>query len=83
MATSPIISWQIEGERVADFILGDSKITADGDPSHESKRCFLLGRKVMTNLDCILKNGDITFLTKVRAVKARAFPAVMYCYVTY
>ena len=81
MASGPIISWQIEGETVEaarDFILGDSKITADGDCSHEIKRCLLLGRKVMTNLDSILKSRDITLPTKVRLVKAMAFPAIMY-----
>ena len=73
MASSPIISWQIDGETmetVADFILGGSKITADGDCSHEIKRCLLLGSKVMTNLDSILKSRDITLSTKVRLVKA-------------
>ena len=81
MASGPIISWQIDGETVetmADFILGGSKITADGDSSHEIKRCLLLGRKVMTNLDSILKSRDITLPTKVRLVKAIIFPAVMY-----
>ena len=81
MASSPITSWQIEREtveRVADFILWGSKITADGDCSHEIKRCLLLGRKVMTNLDSILKNRDITLPTKVRLVKAMVFPVVMY-----
>ena len=80
MASNPITSWQIDGEieeTVADFILGDSKITADGDCSHEIKRCLLLGRKVMTNLDSILKSRDIT-LSKIRLVKAMAFPVVMY-----
>ena len=80
MASSPITSWQIDAEaveRVADFILGDSKITADGDHSHEIKRCFLLGRKVMTNLDCILKSRDIILPTKVRLVKAMVFPVVI------
>ena len=80
-ASSPITSWQINGETmetVADFILGGSKITADGDCSHEIKRCLLLGRKVMTNLDSILKNRDITLSTKVRLVKAMVFPVVMY-----
>jgi len=79
-ASSPITSWKIDAEtveRVADFILGDSKITADGDPSHESKRCFLLGRKVMTNLDCILKSRYNTLPTKVRLVKAMVFPVVI------
>ena len=81
MASGPIPSWQIDGETVdtvADFIFGGSKITADGDCSHEIKRCLLLGRKVMTNLDSILKSRDITLLTKVRLVKAMAFPIVMY-----
>ena len=81
MASSPITSWQIDGETVetvADFILGGSKITADGDCSHEIKRCLLLGRKVMTNLDSILKSRDITLPTKVRLVKAMVFPVVMY-----
>ena len=80
-ASSPITSWQIDGETVetvADFILGGSKITADGDYSHEIKRCLLLGRKVMTNLDSILKSRDISFLTKVHLVKAMFFPVVMY-----
>ena len=74
-------SWQVDGETVetvADFILGGSKITADGDYSHEIKRCLLLGRKVMTNLDSILKSRDITLPTKVRLVKAMVFPVVMY-----
>ena len=81
MATSPITAWQIDGETVetvANFILGGSKITADGDCSHEIKRHFFLGRKVMTNLDSILKNIDITLSTKVRLVKAMVFPVVMY-----
>ena len=78
MASGPITSWQIDGETVADFILGGSKVTADGDCSHEIKRHLLLGRKVMTNLDSILKNRDITFSTKVRLVKAMVFPVVMY-----
>ena len=80
-ASSPITSWQIDGERVEtvrDFILGDSKITADGDCSHEIKRCLLLGRKVITNLDNILKSRDITLPTKVHLVKAMVFPVVMY-----
>ena len=67
-------------ETVTDFILGDSKITTDGDCIHEIKRCLLLGRKVMTNLDSILKSRDITLLTKVRLVKGMAFPVVMYAY---
>ena len=81
MASGPITSWQIDGETVetvADFILGGSKITADGDCSHEIKRCLLLGRKSMTNLDSILKSRDITLPTKVRLVKAMVFPVVMY-----
>ena len=81
MASSPIISWQIDGETVetvADFILGGSKITADGDCSHEIKRHLLLGRKVRTNLDSIFKSRDITLPTKVRLVKAMVFPVVMY-----
>ena len=81
MASGPISSWQIDGETVeivSDFILGGSKITADGDCSHEIKRCLLLGRKVMTNLDGILKSRDITLPTKVRLVKAMVFPVVMY-----
>ena len=78
MASSPITSWQIDAETVADFILLDSKITADGDYSHEIKRCLLLGREVMTNLDSILKHRDITLSTKVRLVKAMVFPVVMY-----
>ena len=78
MASSPIMSWQIDVETVRDFILGGSKITADGDGSHEIKRCLLLGRKVMTNLDSILKSRDITLPTKVRLGKAVVFPVVMY-----
>ena len=81
MASGPITSWQIDGEtvkRVADFIFGGSKITADGDCSHEIKKCLLLGRKVMTNLDNILKSRDITLSTKVCLVKALIFPVVMY-----
>ena len=81
MASSPIISWQIDGEiveTVADFILGGSKITADGDCSHEIKRRLLLGRKIMTNLDGILKNRNTTLPTKVHLVKAIVFPVVMY-----
>ena len=81
MASGPIISWQIDGETmetVRDFILGGSKITADGDCSHEIKRCLLLGRKAMTNLDSILKSRDITLPTKVHLVKAMVFPVVMY-----
>ena len=78
MASGPIISWQIDGERVTDFIFLGSKITADGDCSHEIKRRLLLGRKVMTNLDSILKSRDITLPTKVQTVKAMVFPVVMY-----
>ena len=78
MASCPITSWQIGGETVADFIFLDSKITADGDCSHEIKRHLLLGRKVMTNLDSILKSRDITLPTKVHLVKAMVFPVVMY-----
>ena len=81
IASGPITSWQIDGETmdtVTDFILGGSKINADGDCSHEIKRCLLLGRKVMTNLDSILKSRDITLATKVRLVKAMVFPVVMY-----
>ena len=81
MVTGPITSWQIDGEtmeRVTDFILGGSKITADGDCSHEIKRCFLLGRKVMSSLDSTLKSRDITLPTKVCLVKAMVFPVVMY-----
>ena len=77
MASGPITSWQIDGETVADFIFQGSKITADGDCSHEIKRCLLLGRKVMTNLDSILKSRDITLPTKVHLVKATVFPVVM------
>ena len=78
MASGPITSWQIDGETVVDFIFLDSKITADGDCSHEIKRCLLPGRKVMTNLDSILKSRDITLPTKVHLVKAMVFPVVMY-----
>ena len=81
MASGPITSWEIDGETVeivSDFILGGSKITADGDCSHEIKRRFLIGRKVMTNLDNILKSRDITLPTKVPLVKAMAFPVVKY-----
>ena len=78
MASGPITSWQIDGETVSDFILGGSKITADGACSHEIKRRLLLGRKVMTNLDSIFKSRDITVPTKVRLVKAMVFPVVMY-----
>ena len=81
MASGPITSWEIDGETVetvSDFILGGSKITSDGDCSHEIKRRLLLGRKVMTNLDSIFKSRDITLLTKVRLVKAMVFPVVIY-----
>ena len=81
MASSPITSWEVDGETVetvSDFILGGSKITADGDCSHEIKRCLLLGRKVMTSLDSIFKSRDITLPTKVRLVKAMVFPVVKY-----
>ena len=78
MASSAITSWQIDGETVADFILGGSKITADGDCSHVIKRHLLLGRKSMTNLDSILKSRDITLPTKVCLIKAMTFPVVMY-----
>ena len=81
MASVPITSWQIDGEsieKVRDFIFLDSKITADGDCSHEIKRCLLLGRKVMTNLDSILKSRDITWPTQVHLVKAMVFPGVLY-----
>ena len=84
MASSPITSWEIDGETVetvSNFIFGGSKITADGDCGHEIKRRLLLGRKVMTNLDSILKGRDITFPTKVCLVKAMVFPVIMYgCY---
>ena len=78
MASGPITSWEIDGETVSDFIWGGSKITADGDCSHEIKRCLLLERKVMTNLDSIFKSRDITLSTKVHIVKAMVFPVVMY-----
>ena len=78
MASGPITSWQIDGETVTDFILGGSKITADGECSHEIERRLLLGRKVMTNLDSILKSRDVTLPTQVRLVKAMVFPVVMY-----
>ena len=81
MASGPITSWQIDGETmetVIDFLFLSSKITADGDCSHEIKRCLLLGRKAMTNLDSILKSRDITVLTKVHLIKAMVFPVVMY-----
>ena len=80
MASSPITSWQIDGETMRDFILGGSKITADGDCSHEIKRCLLLGRKDMTNLDSIFKSRDIILPTKVHLVKAMVFPVVIYGY---
>ena len=82
-ASGPITSWQIDGETVktvAEFILGGSKITADGDCSHEIKRCLLFGRKVMTNLDSIFKSRDITLPTKVHLVKAMVFPVAVYGY---
>ena len=78
MTSGPITSWQIDRETVADFIFLGSKITTDGDCSHEIKRCLLLGRKVMTNLDSLFKSRDITLATKVRLVKAMVFPVVMY-----
>ena len=81
MAPGPITSWQIDGETmetVTDFILGGSKITSDGDCSHKIKRCLLLGRKAMTNLDSILKSRDIILLTNVHIVKAMVFPVIMY-----
>ena len=81
MASCPITSWQIDGETmeiVTDFTLGGSKITADGDCSHEIKRCLLLGRKVMTNLDSILKSRDITLPTKVHLMRTMVFPVVIY-----
>ena len=81
MASGPITSWEIDGETVetvSDFILGGSKITADGDCSHEIKRCLLLGRKVITNLDSIFKSRDITLPTNIHLVKALVFPVVMY-----
>ena len=81
MAPGPTTSWEIDGETVetvSDFILGGSKIIADGDCSHEIKRCLLLGRKIMTNLDSVLKSRDMTLLTKVHLVKAMVFPVVMY-----
>ena len=83
MASGPITSWQIDGERmetVTDFIFLGSKITVDSDCSHEIKRCLILGRKAMTNLDSVLKSRDITLLTKVCVVKAMVFPVVMYRY---
>ena len=78
MASGPITSWQIDGETVSDFILGGSKITADGNCIHEIKRHLLLGRNVITNLDSTLKSRDVTLLTKVCLVKATVFPVVMY-----
>ena len=78
MASVPITSWEIDGETVSDFIFWGSQITADGDCSHEMKRRLLLGRKVMTNLDSILKSRDITLPTKVLLIKAMVFPVVMY-----
>ena len=78
MASSPITSWQIDEETIADFVFLGSKITADGDCSHEIKRCLLLERKIMTNLDSIFKRRDITLPTKVRLVKAMVFPVVIY-----
>ena len=81
MASGPITSWELDGETVeivSDFLSGDSKITADGDCSHEIKRCLLLGRKAMTNIDSVLKSRDITLPTKVHLVKAMVFPVVMY-----
>ena len=81
MASGPITSWQIDGEKmeiVKDFIFLGSKITVDGDCSHETKRCLLLGRKVMTNIDSVLKSRDITLMTKIHIVKAMVFPGVMY-----
>ena len=77
VAYGPITSWEIDGETVTDFIFGGSKITADGDCSHKIKRCLLLGRKFMTNLDSIFKSRDITLPTKVHLVKAMVFPVVM------
>ena len=82
MVSGPINSWQIIGETVADFIFGDSKITAIGDCSHKIKRHLLLGRKVMTNLDTILKSRDITLPTKVHLVKAMVFLVIMYGYMS-
>ena len=78
MASGPITAWQIDGETVANFIFLGSKITADGDCSHEIKRCLLLGRKIMTNLDSIFKSRDITLSAKDHLVKAMVFPVVMY-----
>ena len=78
MASGPITSWEIDGETVTDFIFLGCKITADGDCSHEIKRCLLLGRKVMSNLDSIFKSREVTLPTKVHLVKAMVFPVVMY-----
>ena len=78
MASGPITSWQIDGETVQNFILGGSKITADGDCSHKIKRCLLLGRKVMTKLDSILKSRDVTLPTNVHLAKTMVFPVIMY-----
>ena len=78
MTYGPITLWQIDVKTVADYIFGGSKITADGDCSHEIKRCLLLGRKIMTNLDSIIRSRDITLPTKVRLVKVMVFPVVMY-----
>ena len=78
IASGPITSWKLDGETVSDVILGGSKITVDGDCSHEIKRCLLLGRKVMTNLDSIFKSRDIILSTKVLLIKAMVFPLVMY-----
>ena len=78
MASGPITSWQMDGETVADFLFLGSKITADGDCSHEIKRCLLIGRKAMTNLDSVFKSRDIILPTKVHLVKAMGFPVVMY-----
>ena len=78
IASGPITSWQIDGDTVSDFIFWGSKITADGDCSHEIKRCLILGRKVITNLDSIFKSRDITLPTKIHLVKAMVFPVVMY-----
>ena len=78
MVSGPVTSWQIDGETVAEFMLGDSKITEDGDCSHEIKRCLLLGKKVITNLGSIVKSRDVILSTKVRLVKALVFPVVMF-----
>ena len=79
MVSGPVTSWQIDGETVAEFMLGDSKITEDGDCSHEIKRCLLLGKKVITNLGSIVKSRDIILSTKVRLVKAMVFPVMDVC----